>query len=124
MQIAMIGCGFIADLYLRSIKTYPSLQLIGVADRDAKRANHFGSFYGLPVYGSVDQLLSDQRVQIVLNLTNPRSHHAVSKACLQAGKHVYSEKPLAMDFADAKELVDLAETLRPGDLVGPLQPAG
>jgi predicted dehydrogenase len=110
MQIAMIGCGFIADLYLQSIKTYPSLQLTGVADRDMKRANHFGSFYGLPVYGSVDQLLSDQRVQIVLNLTNPRSHYAVSKACLRAGKHVYSEKPLAMDFVEAKALVDLAET--------------
>src|SRR3982751_6432938 len=106
MQIAIIGCGYIADLYVRSIKTYPSLQLIGVTDRDVKRANHFGAFYGVPVYGSVDQLLSDQRVQIVLNLTNPRSHYAVSKACLQAGKHVYSEKPLATDFAEAKELVE------------------
>jgi predicted dehydrogenase len=110
MQIAIIGCGFIADLYFMSLKTYPSLQLIGVADRDMKRANHFRSFYGVPVYGSVDQLLSDKRVQLVLNLTNPRSHYAVSKACLQAGKHVYSEKPLAMNFVEAKELVDLAES--------------
>ena len=109
MQIAMIGCGFIADLYLQCIKTYPSLQLIGVTDRDMNRADHFGSCYGLPVYASVDELLSDKRVEIVLNLTNPRSHYAVSKACLQAGKHVYSEKPLATDFAEAKELVDLAE---------------
>ena len=53
---------------------------------------------------------ADQRVQIVLNLTNPRSHYAVSKVCLQAGKHVYSEKPLAMDFAEARELTELAES--------------
>jgi predicted dehydrogenase len=109
MQVAMIGCGFIADLYLRSIRNYPSLRLIGVTDRDIKRAHHFGSFYDVPVYGSVDQLLSDHKVQIVLNLTNPRSHYAVSKACLHAGKHVYSEKPLATDFTEAKELVNLAE---------------
>jgi len=109
MQVAVIGCGFIADVYLRSVRNYPSLQLIGVADRDIERANHFGSFYNVPVYGSVDQLLSDHSVQIVLNLTNPRSHYAVSKACLHAGKHVYSEKPLAMDFTEAKELVGLAE---------------
>ena len=109
MQIAIIGCGYIADVYIRTLMAYPSLQVIGVADRDAQRASKFGAHYGLPVYDRVDQLLSDPRVQIVLNLTNPGSHYAVSKACLQAGKHVYSEKPLAMDFGEAKELVELAE---------------
>lgn len=109
MQIAVIGCGFIADFYIRSLQTYPLLELTGVADQDMSRANHFGSFYNLHVYESVDQLLRDRRIELVLNLTNPRSHYTVSKACLKAGKHVYSEKPLAMDFAEATELVDLAE---------------
>ena len=109
MQIAIIGCGFIADLYLQSIKTYPSLQLIGAADQNVDRAKHLLSFYRLPIYASVGQLLSDQRVKLVLNLTNPGLHYAVSKAYLEAGKHVYSEKPLATDFVEAKELVDFAQ---------------
>jgi predicted dehydrogenase len=54
-------------------------------------------------------LLEDRTVEIVLNLTNPKSHFSVSKACLKAGKHVYSEKPLAIALSEAKELVELAE---------------
>jgi predicted dehydrogenase len=107
-HIGIIGCGFIADTYIRSIKTYPSLKIAGVTDRNMDRANRFGAFHGLPVFNSVEQLLSDPKTGLVLNLTNPRSHYEVSKVCLEAGKHVYSEKPLAMELEQAKELVDLA----------------
>jgi predicted dehydrogenase len=55
-------------------------------------------------------MLEDGRVELVLNLTNPRSHYEVSKAALLAGKHVYSEKPLGMHFEEAAELVELAES--------------
>jgi len=64
----------------------------------------------VPSYDSLDELLADPTVEIVLNLTNPRNHYEVSKACLEAGKHVYSEKPLAMEIPQAKELVALAES--------------
>lgn len=112
MRIAIIGCGFIAALYRHSLQAHPSLNLIGVTDRDVSRARRFGALYDIPVYDSVDHLLSDPKVRLVVNLTNPRSHFAVSKACLLAGKHVYSEKPLAMELDEAKELVELARRRR------------
>lgn len=106
--VAMIGCGYIADHYVESIRRYPSLRLVGVTDCDAERARRFGAFHGLKVYSSTEDLLDDQNVSVVLNLTNPRSHYTVSKACLEAGKHVYSEKPLALAFSQARELVEFA----------------
>ena len=108
MKIAFVGCGFVADYYMDTLKNHPQLELVGVMDRDSERAAKFGSFYSLNVYPTLEKLLSDSRVNIVVNLTNPSSHFSVSKACLEAGKHVYSEKPLSMVFSEAKELVDLA----------------
>jgi predicted dehydrogenase len=109
MRVALVGCGFISDRYVTSIRSnYPSLEIVGVTDQSAERASQAGARYSLDVYESLERLLDDERVDIVLNLTNPRSHYEVSRACLQAGKHVYSEKPLAMDLDEARELVDLA----------------
>lgn len=109
MQIAIIGCGFVADFYLKTLPNYPELKLVGVMDKNSERASHFYSYHGVPYYNSIEELLEDRKVELVVNLTNPRSHFSVSKACLEAGKHVYSEKPLAMDLAEAEELVALAE---------------
>jgi predicted dehydrogenase len=61
------------------------------------------------MYKSLGEVLNDPRVELVLNLTNPRSHYTVSRACLESGKHVYSEKPLAMTLPEAQELVRLAK---------------
>ncbi len=109
MRVAIVGCGFVADYYLRTLPNYPELEVAGVMDLDPERANRFSAFYGLPVYSTFEKLLADPSVEIVLNLTNPHSHFEVSKACLEAGKHVYSEKPLAMVFEEAEQLVRLAE---------------
>jgi predicted dehydrogenase len=109
MRIAIVGCGFVADLYLRTLPVHPELDLLGVMDRDEARAERFASFHRVPKYGSLAQLLADPDVQLVLNLTNPRSHFEVSEACLRAGKHVYSEKPLGMTYEEAEGLVRLAE---------------
>lgn len=110
MKIAIIGCGFVADLYMASLGLHESLQLAGVYDRDADRLRRFASFHGVKAYDHAEQLLDDPGVQIVVNLTNPRSHVAVTRAALEAGKHVYSEKPLAMSYDDALALVELAES--------------
>lgn len=109
MRIAIVGCGFVADYYVKTLVGHPELELIGVMDRDAERATRFSAYHSVPAYRSFEELLEDDRVELVLNLTNPGSHYTVSKACLKAGKHVYSEKPLAMDVAEAEELVSLAE---------------
>lgn len=108
MNIAIVGCGFVGDYYLATLPGHPELKLIGVTDRDPDRATRFARFHNLHRFASLDDVLSDDRVEIVLNLTNPASHYEVTKACLDAGKHVYSEKPLAMALDQAKSLVELA----------------
>jgi len=106
--IAIVGCGYVADLYMQSLPRYPELNLIGVFDLDESRAMQYSVYHAVPRYDSLAKLLEDERVTVVLNLTNPRSHFAVSDQCLRAGKHVYSDKPLAMDIVQARQLVALA----------------
>ena len=108
-NIAIVGCGFVADYYMETLRNHPELKLLAAMDCDAERANKFAQHHSIPIVHSLNELLEDNRVEIVLNLTNPRSHYEVSKASLEAGKHVYSEKPLAMKIEEAEELVNLAE---------------
>jgi predicted dehydrogenase len=109
MRIAIVGCGFVADYYMKTLPGHPELQVTGVYDRSRRRCAQFASHHNVPTHGSLEEVLADARADIVLNLTNPRSHYEVSRACLLGGKHVYSEKPLAMKLDDARELVELAE---------------
>jgi predicted dehydrogenase len=77
----------------------------------AERAQVLGKHYGLKVYDSLEAILADPAVQLVVNLTDPEKplrSQAVNKASLLAGKHVYSEKPLSFALDEAHELVDLA----------------
>jgi predicted dehydrogenase len=110
MRIAIIGCGFVADYYISTLRDYPQFTIAGVMDRNSDRAARFAEYHNLPLYPNLAKLLEDTSVELILNLTNPRSHFEVSQACLEAGKHVYSEKPLAMTFEDAQSLVNLAQT--------------
>jgi predicted dehydrogenase len=105
-----VGCGFVADLYMKGLGIHPELELAGVFDRDVPRAQRFAAHHGVAiVYSSLQAVLEDRSVSIVVNLTNPRSHYEISRQCLEAGKHVYSEKPLAMRLEEARQLVELAE---------------
>ncbi|MDQ6434588.1 Gfo/Idh/MocA family oxidoreductase [Mesorhizobium sp. LHD-90] len=109
MDIAIVGTGFVADYYLTTLANHTGLKLAGVYDRSPARLDQFSSFHKVHKYASLAALLADPRVKIVVNLTTPESHFEVSRAALEAEKHVYCEKPLAMDFADAALLVELAE---------------
>lgn len=109
MNLAIVGCGFVADYYVKTLALHPELKLLGAMDRLPERAQRFSDFHGVPIYNSLAELLADSRVELVLNLTNPGSHYEVSKACLEVGKHVYSEKPISTDIDQAKELVALAK---------------
>ena len=110
-SIAIVGCGFVADYYIKTLSLHPQLKLVGVMDKIGERANKFAEFHQIShVYETLDDILEDNTVDVVLNLTNPGSHYEVSKACLEAGKHVYSEKPFAMEMAQAEELVNIASS--------------
>ena len=109
-KIAIVGTGFVADYYMTTLANHPQIELAGVWDRDAGRLAAFAAFHGTRRYESMQDVLGDAETRIVVNLTPPASHFEVSKAALDAGKHVYCEKPLAMSFGEAKALTDLANS--------------
>jgi predicted dehydrogenase len=82
--------------------------LAAIHDRDQQRAAQVRAYYSVRTCPTLEALLADPDIEIVVNLTNPDSHFEVTRACLEAGKHVYSEKPLAMVLSQARELVELA----------------
>lgn len=110
LGIALVGCGNIAGAYARDLRSYDHVRLIGAFDVDQAKAQAFGAQHELPIYETLDALLADPAVDIAVNLTIHTAHYDVSKRSLEAGKHVYSEKPMAMTFAEANELVGLARS--------------
>jgi predicted dehydrogenase len=108
MKIAVIGCGYVAESYAKTLANYPELELIGAYDGNERNLQAFCRRWSAPSYKSVEHVAQDPSLELVLNLTNPRSHYELTKKCITAGKHVYSEKPLAMDASAARELIDLA----------------
>ncbi len=109
VKVGIIGCGTIADVYMTNItQHYGNLNLIWVADLYVEKAKEAAEKYGIAHAGTVEELLADSEVSIVLDLTIPAAHYSVNKQILEAGKHVYCEKPLAMKFSEAEELVHLA----------------
>ena len=107
--IALIGCGFVADYYVGTLEAYPQITIAGVYDKNPQRLQTFTEYHKLNAYTSLDEALNDPQITLIVNLTDPRSHYDISRQALNAGKHVYSEKPLAMNYEEAKQLVDLAK---------------
>ncbi|MFT7392290.1 MAG: putative dehydrogenase, partial [Paracoccaceae bacterium] len=119
-QIAIIGLGFVADLYMATLTTFPDIRLSAVCDRDPKRRAKFPAYWGARPESSFkpgETVVTEDVAAliaaiapgtVVLNLTNPHEHYWVSRALLDAGMHVYSEKPLATDMDHARELHALA----------------
>lgn len=110
MRVAFVGCGYVADQYARTMAQHPSVALAGVYDRDPVRQKAFCDHHGVTGYPTYDALLADPTVAVVVNLTNPAEHADVTRAALRAGRHVYAEKPMALDLAEARSLADLART--------------
>ncbi|UDY23118.1 Gfo/Idh/MocA family protein [Nocardioides sp. Kera G14] len=108
MKIAVVGCGFVFDIYMRTFRAHPELELVGVFDLKAERMAAVSGHYGLRAYDSYEQLLGDPEVEAVVNLTTIGSHFEVSRRALDAGKHVYSEKPLTTSVDESRQLFELA----------------
>ncbi|MBO9474048.1 Gfo/Idh/MocA family oxidoreductase [Shimia sp. R10_1] len=108
-SVSIIGCGFVADLYMRSFAAHPDIAVTQVYDHDPARLKAFAQHWNLHTAESLDRFLGNlPKGSLVLNLTNPTAHFEITETCLRAGHHVYSEKPLAMEMADAITLHDLA----------------
>jgi len=113
--VGVIGCGNISTAYLTAARTFPILDIVALADARPEAARARAAEFGLRAV-SVEDLLADPDVEIVLNLTVPRAHVEVDLAALAAGKHVYSEKPLGVSLAEGRRLAAAAgaEGLRLG----------
>ena len=108
LGLGIVGTGNIAGAYARDILTHPQIRLAAATDLDGPKAAAFGAEHGCPIHESLDDLLADPSVDIVLNLTVHHAHYEVTKRALEAGRHVYSEKPMALRSSEAQELVALA----------------
>jgi predicted dehydrogenase len=107
-KIGIIGCGDICPNYLRHAKLFGILEVAACADRIPERAKRMAAEHGVPRTCGVDELLADRAIEIIVNLTNPASHFEVAMRVIRAGKHVYNEKPLALELDEAKALLDAA----------------
>ena len=110
MKVGIIGCGFVFDKYMATWAKHPGLEIAGVSDLDPARVEAVTKHYGLKGYADNAALLADPEVDIVANFTSIPAHYEVTKAALEAGKHVYSEKPLVDRMEHARELFALAES--------------
>ncbi len=107
--IGIIGCGTIADVYLTNLtQHFENVEVLAVADMFVEKAAQAAEKFGVPKACSVEELLEIPEITIVLDLTIPAAHYSVNRQILEAGKHVYCEKPLALKYEEAAELVALA----------------
>jgi len=106
--VGVIGAGVISDQYLGNLTRFPDLRVLFVADLDEARAAAQAEKWGVPGSGSVAELLAHDDVEIVVNLTIPAAHVEVALQAVRAGKHVWGEKPYALDRESGQRLVDAA----------------
>lgn len=116
VKVGIIGCGNISGVYFKAGKIFENLEIVACADLIMDRAKAKAQEFGVPKACTVDELLSDPEIQIVINLTIPKAHAEVTMAALNAGKNIYAEKPMAITLEDGKSIINLAKAK--GLLVG------
>ena len=115
-RVGILGSGNIFGRYIAGLSRYPELEIVRVGDVDTGRAKAAANEHAIPAWGDDAELYADDTVDIVVNLTPPVHHARTVTTALQAGKHVYVEKPLATTVADARGVLDVAAAT--GYLVG------
>jgi predicted dehydrogenase len=127
----ILGCGVISDVYARKLSALPFVELVACADLQRDRAERLAGENAIPRVLDPEELIADPDLDVVVNLTIPAAQFELSLAAIEAGKSVYSEKPLAMDVAQGRALAEaaLAQGVRLGCapdtfLGGDCRPAG
>ncbi len=109
-KVGIIGIGDISDKYIKNLQKYSIVEIHACASRGLEKAKKVAEKFGIPhACASAQEIIEDPRIDIVLNLTPPGMHSAYNIAALEAGKHVYTEKPLGSDLEGAKEIMRLAK---------------
>jgi predicted dehydrogenase len=108
-KVGIIGCGNICGIYFKTCKTFENIEVAACADLLPERAQAKAKEHCIERACTVEELLADPEIKIVVNLTIPKAHFSVAKAVLEAGKSVYNEKPLTISRDEGKELLKLAQ---------------
>ena len=124
LRVGIIGCGNIAPTYLRNSAGFSDFVIVACADEQAGRAEAIAAEFGLRSC-TYPEMLADSDIEIILNLTPAVAHAETTRAALRAGKHVYSEKPLATEVNEGRELAALAKSVNrlgiaPDTFMGPM----
>ena len=107
-KVGLVGCGHIAETYFRAHRYFNNFKIVACADIDIQAAKKCAKIYKIK-FMSVNELMKNQEIDIVLNLTIPKAHYSVAIKALRNDKHVYSEKPLAINLKDGLSLIKLAK---------------
>ncbi len=110
LNVGVIGAGNVSSQYLNAAKFFQAFQITALADLDLERAKARASEFGVTKALSVEDLLADETLDLIINLTIPSTHVEVSRRILEAGKSVYSEKPLGTVREEAEPLLELARS--------------
>src|SRR5690606_336020 len=108
VKVGIIGCGNISPAYFNGCRAFDILDVVACADMDMERAAARAQEFGVRAM-SVEELLADPEIEIVVNLTIPQAHAAVSLQAIEAGKNVHEEKPFALNRDDGKKVLDAAQ---------------
>ncbi|MCK5759363.1 MAG: Gfo/Idh/MocA family oxidoreductase, partial [Clostridiales bacterium] len=107
--VGIVGCGAISGIYLKNLThMFKNTYVKAVCDLDREKAEKAAAEYGIENVYALEEMLADDDVAIIVNLTTPKAHYSICKKALEAGKHVYVEKPLCVEFEEGRELVILA----------------
>ncbi len=109
VKVGVIGCGKISDVYFQAGKTFEMLDIVACADLDRERAKAKAEQHAIPHVYRVEELLADPEIEIVINLTIPKVHAEIALQTINAGKSVYSEKPLALNRQQGQEVLTAAQ---------------
>ncbi|MFJ6678597.1 Gfo/Idh/MocA family protein [Microbacterium sp. NPDC091382] len=107
--VGIVGAGVISQTYLENLTSFPDVRVVAIGDLIPERAKAKAEEHGVPSWGTLEDVLADPDVELVVNLTIPESHIAVSSQAVAAGKHVWTEKPLGLDREGARQLLKDAE---------------
>jgi predicted dehydrogenase len=107
-KVGLIGCGTISGIYLQNAKRFQEIEIVACADARLQAAQSRAEEYGVPKACSVEELLADPEIEVVINLTPHLVHAQVGLAALEAGKSIYNEKPLAVYREEGQRMLSLA----------------
>ena len=108
-RVGLIGTGRISDIYLKNIREFSGVEITACGSLNMEESRAKASEYGVPRVSTPDEIIADPGIDAILNLTIPAAHAGISLAALDAGKHVYSEKPFVTDLAEGRRILGLAE---------------